>query len=682
MPTWVGRSLGNVSVELLLARGGIADVYLGRHSTLHRSVVIKVLNAQFAEDPDLLERFQREARVVAMLRHPNIVQVHDFDTVDAHPYIVMEYVPGISLATYLRSLRARGQRLDLRQVSALISPIAGALQYAHGLGAIHRDVKPGNILLTSPTGPIEEGKPLPSDVNPVLADFSLVRFENPTHQTSSGRIAGTPAYMSPEQAAGLPVDSRTDVYSLGIVLYELLAGRVPFEADSTMELLRKQVDEEPPSVPNLSAPLQSILGRALAKDPTDRYATPSDLAAALRAASEAVAEASTLRDTPTAYAEPQAAHAPRKPSWSWLTSGFVAIAIIVLAALLGVGSVFSRKNPSSSYGAMDMSSPSANGAVAGAETPIGVLRFQDGSAHVDKVTFSASNMPAPASGKQYEVWMVAETGEELRALGYLKLDSQGTGSATFVDPQGRNLLSLYNRVEITLEPNPDSSPNPAQEIAYSAQLPAEGLMHVRHLLVAFGNTPGGAPLAEGLLQDTALIDDAAQRMLTAFQASDAAGTMTQAEAILSVLVGSQSADHKDWNGDGLVTDPGDGYGLLLNGDNTGYIQGAYSHADYAATSPGATNNMKLHGEHVKICSQNLAEWAPQLRDLAKQILSSPFGPDNGPAIRQAVALADEMLKGTDLNGNERIEPIPGEGGAQTAYQHAFYMADIVISLQK
>jgi serine/threonine-protein kinase len=167
MASWVGRNLGRVSVELLLARGGTADVYLGQHSTLHRAVAIKVLNSQFSDDPDLLERFQREARVIAMLRHPNIVQVLDFDSVDGHPYLVMEYVPGLSLANYLRAVHGSGHQIERSRISRLLGPVASALDYAHERGVIHRDVKPANILLTSPTQPVDGGTRLPEDVQPV-----------------------------------------------------------------------------------------------------------------------------------------------------------------------------------------------------------------------------------------------------------------------------------------------------------------------------------------------------------------------------------------------------------------------------------------------------------------------------------------------------------------------------------
>src|SRR5512143_1251379 len=235
MTDWIGRTLGRVHIERLLARGGMAEVYLGTHTTLQRKVAVKILRSYATDDRVRpLERFELEARAVAKLRHPNIVQVFDFDSVEDQPYLVMEFIPGPPLSKYLASLHAKGGRLGLPLVNRLLSRIADALQYAHERGVIHRDVKPGNILLTSRSMQIIPGETLPLDLEPVLTDFGLVRFLNASRHTVSGLITGTPAYMSPEQAMGQATDGRTDIYSLGIVLYEMLSGKVPFEAESTM----------------------------------------------------------------------------------------------------------------------------------------------------------------------------------------------------------------------------------------------------------------------------------------------------------------------------------------------------------------------------------------------------------------------------------------------------------------
>src|SRR5215211_609101 len=278
MPDWLGKTMRKVRIEKLLARGGMAEVYLGMHLTLERPVAIKLLHSHIEEEPILLERFHREAKVVAGLRHPNIVQLFDFDTADGHPYIVMEYLKGPTLANYLRGLHARNERIPSHQVARLLKALTAALDYAHEQGVIHRDIKPGNILLHKNGEAIPLNQPLTNDVEAVVTDFGLVRIANAASQTASGMVSGTPAYMSPEQARGDRADHRTDIYSLGVVLYEMLAGRVPFEADSTLTIIYMQIHDVPPPIPEITQEVQAVLDRALAKNPEDRYQSSSEMA--------------------------------------------------------------------------------------------------------------------------------------------------------------------------------------------------------------------------------------------------------------------------------------------------------------------------------------------------------------------------------------------------------------------
>ena len=202
---------------------------------------------------------------------------------------------------------------------------------------------------------------------------------------------------------------------------------------------------------------------------------------------------------------------------------------------------------------------------------------------------------------------------------------------------------------------------------------------MRHLLFSFGATPQQIGFIRGLDTDTTLLNELARQMLDSFRAGDEPALGLHAEQTLNVIVGSQSQDHRDWNADGSIDDPGDGYGLLLNGENLGYIQGTFTHANLSLSSPDATSNMLIHGEHVKFCAVNLSEWTPQLRDQLIAILESPFdSPDLEQMIREAVALTEQLRNGIDINGDENIDPIAGEGGVITAYEHAYYMADMVI----
>ncbi len=691
MPNLTGQMLGKVRVDMFLARGGMADVFIGTHTTLHRAVAIKFLKGDLQDEPELRERFEREARVIAMLRHPNIVQVHDFDTFENQPYLVMEYVPGASLGAYLRELHKNKQRLDITQINKLLGKLAGALSYAHKNDVVHRDIKPANILLTSRDTPISAGQPLPEDAEPIITDFGLVRFTQSNKQTSTGVITGTPAYMSPEQARGDRVDARTDVYSLAVTVYEMLAGRIPFESDSTLSLLHKQIYDPPPPIEGISQPLQDVMNRALAKTPDERFNTAVEFAEAFQTAITGTAEAATLMfplSSSQMGTDPRMTAIGKPATKVNINRLFVPIGIVgALALLAGIFIVLrgASLNPPAQISATETqhvmetaAAPTSPIVSAPQGEPIGRLRFQDGTAIADQATFDANGMPPPPEGSQYEAWLIADDGEQRISLGVVSFDQEGKGSLTFVDSQGRNLIGMYHALEITVEPNSDNNPNPSTTVAFSAILPSSGYSHVRHLLYSFSGNPNQIGFLDGLDASTKLINDAANEMLASFKADDQAGIRLQAEIMLNVSVGDQSPDYKDWSGDGNVDDPGDGFGLLLNGDNEGYIQGTYAHANLSGTSQDATANMLIHGEHVKVAATNVGDWTPLLRDQLIEILQTPAGTDMEGMVRQAVAFAGRIRNGVDVNGNETIEPIPGEGGVVIAYQHAYYMADILI----
>jgi hypothetical protein len=316
---------------------------------------------------------------------------------------------------------------------------------------------------------------------------------------------------------------------------------------------------------------------------------------------------------------------------------------------------------------------------AGIETgSVGVFRFQDGSAEADQVTFSSRSLQLPQEGNQYEAWLIADDNERRISMGVIQFASDSAASLTYVNDSGQNLLTQFHGVEITIEPSPDNSPNPSNVVAYSAFLPANGLLHVRHLLSAFSSTPNQTSFIRGLKTDTSLLTDLSEEMLASFEARDGTDMRLKAEQMLNIVLGNQSPDYKDWNGSGEINDPSDGYGLLLNGDNNGYIQGTFTHANLSITSPDATENMLTHGEHVKIAATNLSGWTPELRDQLIAILDATSLTDAEGPLRQAVVLANQIHNGVDVNGNENIEPIPGEGGAMTAYDHSYYMADILL----
>jgi len=250
-----------------LGGGGMASVYIAEHAQLERPVVLKVLHGHLAKDPEMLERFRREARAASQLVHPNIVPIIDAGEGEGVLFTVMPYMPGGSFADRI----GQGAQPAL-EVASTVAQAATALDYAHRRGIVHRDVKPDNVLYD------EDGHAL-------VTDFGIAEARFHGRLTASGRAMGTPHYMSPEQAMGKLVDGRADVYSLGIVMYEGLVGFPPFDGPDAFAVGYKQVHEAPVSPAQVSSeipsPLAEIVMRCLAKAPAERYARANDLADAL-----------------------------------------------------------------------------------------------------------------------------------------------------------------------------------------------------------------------------------------------------------------------------------------------------------------------------------------------------------------------------------------------------------------
>jgi serine/threonine-protein kinase len=265
------RVLGDrYEIHQRLARGGMAQVYLARDRSLDRPVAVKELVPEFATDPSFVERFRREAQAAANLSHPNIVGVYDWGTQDGTYFIVMEYVDGPSLSQVIR----RDGPLHPRRAAEIANEVAAALGFAHSRGVVHRDVKPGNVLLTA-TGQSK------------VTDFGIARaLSSPDDDlTQAGSVMGTATYFSPEQAQGLPVDPRSDLYSLGVVLYEMVTGRPPFSGETPLAIAYKHVQDQPapPStiVPDIPQGLEAIIMKLLQKKPDDRYPSAEALRADL-----------------------------------------------------------------------------------------------------------------------------------------------------------------------------------------------------------------------------------------------------------------------------------------------------------------------------------------------------------------------------------------------------------------
>lgn len=272
-----GQTLGKYRILDPLGRGGMAQVYRAYHPQLDRYVALKILRSDLVEEKEFLARFKREARAVAALRHPHIVQIYDFDVQNDLYYMVMELLEGDSLKAHLNFVRGIGERLPLGDTVRIFNDALEGLGYAHGEGVIHRDLKPANIMLT------RSGRA-------VLTDFGIAQIVGATQYTVSGALMGTLSYMAPEQGLEGFCDARSDIYSMGIAYYEALTGTVPFDADTPLAILMKHINDPLPMPrtlnPGIPEPFERVALKALAKHAEDRFQSATEMTDSLTKAAQ------------------------------------------------------------------------------------------------------------------------------------------------------------------------------------------------------------------------------------------------------------------------------------------------------------------------------------------------------------------------------------------------------------
>ncbi len=372
----IGETLGRYRIIEHLGSGGMAEVYKAYHPGLDRYVAVKVLHPFLAQEEDFLTRFQREAKAVAALRHPNIVQVFDFDydqELNIY-YMVMEFIDGPSFKVRLKELGQRGERMGLDEAVRIVAAVGEALDYAHRRGMVHRDVKPANVMFNS-------------EEQTILTDFGIAKMINVAELTASGSMVGTPAYMAPEQGMGQAGDERSDIYSLGAMLYQLVTGILPFEADTPMGVVLKHISEPLPSPravrSDLPLGLEQVIVRAMAKNPAQRYQTAAELVADLRRAATGAEIAPLPLDMtiatdaveltmPVDWPTPVPGYPPPPPSvpgratvppsapaskrrWRWLIFGLAAVLFLLL---VGSGMLFFVTRPAWLFGAVTQTATS------------------------------------------------------------------------------------------------------------------------------------------------------------------------------------------------------------------------------------------------------------------------------------------------------------------------------------
>ena len=673
MADWAGKTLGKIHIEELVARGGMAEVYLGTHESFGQ-VAVKVLRGLLERDSDQLARFKRESDVIADLKHPNIVQMLDYTVVDETPCLVMEYISGPTLAAYMKLLRDRKQQLPIGIIANILAALASALDYAHDKGIVHRDIKPANVLLRSPSQDIHTQKTLPLDVQPILTDFGLVRLLDSTMHTTAGSVAGTPAYMSPEQARGEKVDKRTDIYSVGIMLYEMLSGSVPFQADTTFGLLMQHINEQPAPIKGISQDLQALLDRALAKDPSLRYQTAGELANEFMAIFNGqTVSPGTLHIAQLARQAAQADQASkpqerRQTRWIRMAVEFVIVIALGLVILWLI-------NPDSITGA-------------DANAPVGRMRFRDFEFFNDRVEITLNDLPQPGEGMHYEAWLVGNDGETVRNIGPIILGASGVWRLEYRDPDFENLLRDFDQIQITKEQNGAAISTPTGEVLYSSVFPPQALVPVRNVVVSYSELPDQGPLLQNLWYYSADYINASingvgeitvdEALVQALENDNEAALRKRTEEVINIIVGNLSDQYIDYDQDGEKDDLGDGYGSLPNGDRLGYIRETILNAQNATDAADSTPTIRTNSGNIRICLQNVEGWTNQILELALQLNELPFGQDMEPIVSELSTLGTTLLKGTDADKNGDIGPVAGECGATAAYQYGWDMIDMLI----
>ncbi|HLV99700.1 MAG TPA: serine/threonine-protein kinase [Ktedonobacterales bacterium] len=693
--------IGKYELISRLGRGGMGEVYKAFHPQLQRYVAIKVLLTNSETDPEFIARFQNEALAVARLRHPNIVQVFDFDIEGDKPYMVMEFLEGETLAQRMTRYHRDGHVAPTEEVVRLFQQLCAAVDYAHKQGMLHRDIKPANVII-NPQG------------DAVLTDFGLAKISGVSGLTASGSVMGTPHYMSPEQGQGQAMDARSDVYSLSIMLYEMLAGKLPFDADTPVGVIMQHIMATPPPIEQANPAVPSALAQValvgMAKQPEERFRSAGAMGAAIASA----VNAPPMRISTAAPADPLAtfsanpdlaptklAEKPGTPAQQATggnigspPAGFMgsppAGARPAAPGQLAPGSEQPRRKPGNSLGRYavigiillliiigggillialgNKTTPQTN--LNPAASNIGSVTFSDSDpndfshpANTLQATFS--NMRQPTGGSTYFAWLCDSGSSTCALVGAVLV--QRNGSATLKDSQANNLLGVSNLAklatnltfEITQEQTESSSPpsKPSQNVIYSGQIVSNVLLHIRHQLAAFPNKgelfPGNTTaLDTGLGVDATLLNQLAQQLQAASTLTD---QQVAAEEMLNLIAGK--AGQKDWNQDGQtsIAQGDDGFGMGTNAtvnastcsgqQNSSYLSLTMQHACLAAKASGTANLSSLFNK-IKAAGANIAAALATVQTIAQKIAQAT----NANAFSQGdvntlVQTADAILNG-------------------------------------
>ncbi|MDX1521288.1 MAG: serine/threonine-protein kinase, partial [Anaerolineae bacterium] len=489
-----GQKIDKYELIESLGQGGMAEVYKAYQPGLERFVAIKLMHRHLASSADFIDRFKREARSIGQLQHPHIMQVIDFDVADSIYYLVMGYIQGETLSDYLEKQGA----IPVNQALSIAGQLADAVDYAHGYGMIHRDIKPGNIMFRDDT-----------HTHAILTDFGMARLVDQAKLTLSGTLVGTPAYMSPEASRGEPVDERGDVYSLGVVLYEMLTGTTPYTGDTAVAIIVKQATQPLPPpreiFPGIPEPVEYVVMKALEKDPADRFQSAADFRDALeRVQVVARGDMPTLIEPLDQYDDddddatiltvqrpvsvaapaipqpppmPQTPPAPATPSPSalrWILPVGIGVSLLAVLFLVALSFLLGsrQQDPVANEPGQQVENGQNEGAIAvslDGPQPSGFLRFTDNdTSRAGDFSIQLSGVTSPPAGSHYELWLTDDTGTEV-----LNLIGQIAVTNDRIDQQGstdQNLIGRFSQAIISLEADGDADGQISEQIVFQGSL--------------------------------------------------------------------------------------------------------------------------------------------------------------------------------------------------------------------
>lgn len=667
----IGQKLGKYEVVELIGRGGMAAVYKGYQRELDRYVAIKVLPPHPGQDISYVDRFRQEARTVARLQHPNITPLYDYGDENGILYLVSPFLEGGTLSD-----RIHKGPIALSEVETWMRQVGSALDYAHRHGIIHRDVKPDNVLLD------REG-------HAHLTDFGIAKIiEGSANVTATGGLIGTPAYMSPEQGQGLPLDYRTDLYSLGVVVYEMLTGKEPYAADTPMQVVFQHIAAPVPSlgegVINATPQLEQVMQRALAKEPGQRFQSALEFSDAFSRAiqhQEPLIATNASRHSPTSFAGTTVGNAlepiattrlqqtmvrPAALSPIVLLGGFAIIAILIVAAL---AILINRPPVPGSTEATPTIAPATQAVVIPNVASVGRAGFSSGAAEGDTVNVSVQGITVPPRGQTYTVWLQNTDDSSALRLGTLATDALGNGQLSYTDPDQSMLPARYNAVLLTLEDGETDAPSGT--VAYSGSVPRAVTDTLNAILVGTtlpaqdGKREFSGSLYNGAMSEAAI---GQQHAGLAAGATSVGGMHTHAEHTINILNGTLD----DYDGDGRGSNPGRGYGVMY------FLDQISTRLDAAASAPGTNRTLQSQIELIRVCSANAHTWKDQVVALEQQIVAAASLESVAQQLAQSTELVEALVHGVDLNENGQVEPFEGECGLEQIALYGISVGNIDI----